>query len=147
MDKYDYSYYNYQYHNDEHHEHGKPVPPDEYLVYNDTDVDQHYIVNNVFTVVFVVGFLSACSVYVTNYYYLKCIKYLETKRNYNINVNNLTTIIVDKVDDNCSICLEYYKSNDIISKIKCGHMFHKECLKPWIDSENYNCPLCRRNII
>ena len=44
--------------------------------------------------------------------------------------------------DNCSICLDKQKYNcSIITN--CNHIFHKECLKNWIEL-NDSCPLCRK---
>ena len=37
--------------------------------------------------------------------------------------------------------LEENKSKDII-KLKCNHMYHKECIDPWIKI-NKHCPLCK----
>ena len=51
----------------------------------------------------------------------------------------------------CTICREninndsIYAQSDglrsIISTGTCGHSFHKECIKPWLQ-ENPNCPIC-----
>jgi hypothetical protein len=54
----------------------------------------------------------------------------------NIILNNKNTIT-------CPICIEEMKVGDKISKIKiCSHIFHKDCIKPWIE-KNFTCPLCR----
>lgn len=47
--------------------------------------------------------------------------------------------------DNCPICLDNIRDNDIPLNIPltCGHWFHKNCLKP---IKNYNCPLCRKRM-
>jgi hypothetical protein len=46
-------------------------------------------------------------------------------------------------DDNCSICQEQYKMNDIVREIKyCNHYFHINCVERWL-SENHTCPECR----
>ena len=54
----------------------------------------------------------------------------------------------------CSICLEeisFSNKKDII-ELDCNHLFHKECLNPWIRNSlrlnnNAGCPLCREIII
>lgn len=55
---------------------------------------------------------------------------------------------------NCFCCCEDIKPN-LFTNLKCGHSFHKECLKNWFESLNKNniesydsnniieCPLCR----
>lgn len=44
----------------------------------------------------------------------------------------------------CSICLENIKS--FATKIPCGHLFHKKCIKNWLCNENVKCPLCRKDV-
>jgi hypothetical protein len=51
----------------------------------------------------------------------------------------------------CSICLSDFKReysscycNNIIT-LNCGHIFHKTCLKIWLERRRV-CPLCIRNI-
>lgn len=46
------------------------------------------------------------------------------------------------MDISCSICLEQYTTLSIQSVTKCGHVFHKFCLTPWI-IRNKTCPFCR----
>lgn len=44
----------------------------------------------------------------------------------------------------CSICMVKYSEGDkSIVKTKCGHIFHKACLKNWLEHFKGNCPLCR----
>ena len=42
----------------------------------------------------------------------------------------------------CCICKDDYKVNDIVSKIRCGHYHHHECILAWLNKQN-NCPVCR----
>ncbi|KAH0574467.1 putative RING finger domain and U-box domain [Spironucleus salmonicida] len=42
--------------------------------------------------------------------------------------------------EQCSICFEALSSN--ISQLTCSHIFHKNCIQPWIN-ENSSCPICR----
>ena len=66
-----------------------------------------------------------------------------------INVNNLNTLLLcnELPDESCSICLEDFKTGDNIKKLNCTHIFHKECLEPWLNNNNRNCPMCRTDII
>lgn len=66
-----------------------------------------------------------------------------------INVNSLNTLLLcdELPDDSCSICLEEFKSGDNIKKLNCTHIFHKECLEPWLNDNNRNCPMCRTDIL
>jgi len=47
-------------------------------------------------------------------------------------------------DEECSICCESIKNMDTI-KLKCKHIFHKECIEKWVEKSG-TCPLCRYNI-
>ena len=66
-----------------------------------------------------------------------------------INVNNLNTLLLcnELPDESCSICLEDFKTGDNIKKLNCTHIFHKECLEPWLNDNNRNCPMCRTDIL
>nr|CAD2177032.1 unnamed protein product [Meloidogyne enterolobii] len=47
-------------------------------------------------------------------------------------------------DRNCDRCLEDFKIGENVIKLKCKHIFHKECLKDWlIAGNNNNCPYCQ----
>ena len=65
-----------------------------------------------------------------------------------LNINSINTLVVceELPDNTCSVCLEEFKEDDIIKKLNCNHIFHKDCLEPWLNN-NRNCPLCRQNII
>ncbi len=43
----------------------------------------------------------------------------------------------------CAICLENIKQNKLYKKLKCSHMFHKECVDEWFLISSSSCPLCR----
>lgn len=47
----------------------------------------------------------------------------------------------------CFICLADFDQEDTVRKIKCDHIFHKNCIDPWLLKESYKCPACRANIV
>ena len=49
--------------------------------------------------------------------------------------------------DICSICFDEFKEENIIRKIKCNHLFHKDCVDPWLLKESYKCPVCRESTL
>lgn len=52
-------------------------------------------------------------------------------------------------DEECSICLCEYEAGDQVSwsrNIKCPHVFHYECIKPWL-MEQSECPICRSDLL
>ena len=48
-------------------------------------------------------------------------------------------------EDKCPICLQKYKSSDIIKEFPCKHIFHKNCIFKWLKTSNV-CPLCKHDI-
>ncbi|KAJ7521141.1 hypothetical protein O6H91_19G039800 [Diphasiastrum complanatum] len=42
----------------------------------------------------------------------------------------------------CAVCREELLAGDATQKMPCAHLFHPECLKPWLDQHN-SCPICR----
>ncbi|KAL6607784.1 hypothetical protein ACP70R_040847 [Stipagrostis hirtigluma subsp. patula] len=48
----------------------------------------------------------------------------------------------DQDSTRCIICLEEYKPEDRMGRLKCGHDFHTECIKKWLQVKNA-CPVCK----
>ncbi len=51
--------------------------------------------------------------------------------------------ILNISNDICSICMDDFKDIETAGRIKCGHVFHINCLSTWINVKK-NCPLCRK---
>ena len=52
---------------------------------------------------------------------------------------------VSKLDPekrNCIICLEDFKNGDKAIILPCIHIFHNECIKNWLKTQN-TCPICK----
>ena len=45
--------------------------------------------------------------------------------------------------NDCTICLESLKENDDINILKCGHIFHYNCIEKVVDHHFSTCPNCR----
>ncbi|CAN6451837.1 unnamed protein product [Victoria cruziana] len=43
----------------------------------------------------------------------------------------------------CVVCMSRMKEGEEVTKLGCGHLFHKTCLGGWFGFLNTNCPLCR----
>ena len=60
-----------------------------------------------------------------------------------------TETILERIKTNielskqCAICLDTIKHNEAITKLKCGHRFHSDCIQHSLRSGNANCPMCR----
>lgn len=42
----------------------------------------------------------------------------------------------------CSVCMETYKIEESVVTIPCLHLFHEDCILPWLNIHN-SCPICR----
>eukprot|EP01018_Ginkgo_biloba_P027887 Gb_40322 [translate_table: standard] len=42
----------------------------------------------------------------------------------------------------CAVCREQLLIGDKMQEVPCKHLFHPDCLKPWLDEHN-SCPTCR----
>ena len=92
-------------------------------------------------------------------YYLKCEEEMEQALNLvqpmreQVNNTELPTFLIQQFKDliekykhkyECSICMEDL-SKETLKVVKCGHFFHKDCIKQWLNNNN-TCPLCRKVI-
>ena len=41
----------------------------------------------------------------------------------------------------CSICMEQFKTEDLLKKLLCGHCFHSPCIDQWLTYASCACPL------
>ncbi|NXT85152.1 RN128 ligase, partial [Zapornia atra] len=48
--------------------------------------------------------------------------------------------------DCCVVCLELYKPNEVVRILTCNHLFHKNCIDPWL-LEHRTCPMCKCDIL
>lgn len=46
----------------------------------------------------------------------------------------------------CSICLTDFESTSEVSSLPCQHIFHQDCLTPWLERSG-SCPVCRESLI
>lgn len=47
-----------------------------------------------------------------------------------------------QVRDMCAVCRTDFKMNRFARMLKCGHIFHKECVDPWLQQKG-ECPTCK----
>jgi len=106
--------------------------------------------DGVFSSVLLFSFMTGAFIYFGNFFYLKLVNHFNRNNdlNENINIDKLDNIMVvdNKCNNICSICLEEYKEEELLIKLKCNHMYHKKCLEPWFNNNNNSCPLCRCKI-
>lgn len=46
----------------------------------------------------------------------------------------------------CSICLCKFEESDVVRILQCEHVYHSECLDPWLTQNNASCPACRCDV-
>ncbi|XP_041055462.1 E3 ubiquitin-protein ligase RNF149-like [Carcharodon carcharias] len=53
---------------------------------------------------------------------------------------------IDLDIDGCAVCIEVYKSRDVVRILPCKHVFHRICIDPWL-LEHRTCPMCKLDVI
>ncbi|KAL5012100.1 hypothetical protein ScPMuIL_010651 [Solemya velum] len=48
--------------------------------------------------------------------------------------------------DQCPVCIEPYKTSEVIRILPCKHVFHKSCVDPWLLDQR-SCPMCKLDIL
>ncbi|EER18416.1 RING-H2 finger protein ATL2E, putative [Perkinsus marinus ATCC 50983] len=47
----------------------------------------------------------------------------------------------------CAICLGEFENDEMVCELKCGHIFHEECVHGWfVSSRKPRCPVCRMEV-
>lgn len=46
----------------------------------------------------------------------------------------------------CSICTEDFVAGTHVRLLHCGHIFHPQCVDPWLIDKAVTCPLCRTDL-
>ena len=49
-------------------------------------------------------------------------------------------------DSKCGICQSEIDGNEKIIELPCKHIFHTECIMPWIREYHHICPICKIDI-
>ncbi|EJW81562.1 hypothetical protein WUBG_07527 [Wuchereria bancrofti] len=45
----------------------------------------------------------------------------------------------------CTTCMETFKKDELVAILECQHIFHRECILPWLRRHN-TCPICRQTV-
>ena len=49
-------------------------------------------------------------------------------------------------NDTCSICIENYQCKERVRALPCGHIFHTDCIVPWLTQRSSCCPICKEPV-
>ncbi|KAG7566190.1 Zinc finger RING-type [Arabidopsis suecica] len=58
------------------------------------------------------------------------------------NSRNTQDLSGEEDDKRCSVCLEDFEPKETVMLTPCKHMFHEECILPWLKTKG-QCPVCR----
>jgi len=47
--------------------------------------------------------------------------------------------------DTCAICQDDFTKEDLVRELKCKHIYHKDCIDPWLTKQSHKCPCCRES--
>ena len=63
-------------------------------------------------------------------------------------INKLNEVYFDKkkYNDLCIICQNNFKDREKVLIIPCKHVFHKDCIVPWLKNKK-QCPFCKSEVI
>jgi hypothetical protein len=62
-----------------------------------------------------------------------------------IKINKIKKMKIGHSDKDCSICLKNFVKGQVIRLLKCNHIFHDECILPWLEKRSC-CPNCRTDL-
>ena len=54
--------------------------------------------------------------------------------------------LIEKKEEKCAICMSEINVDEQVCDLPCAHMFHDECIQPWLNHYNYKCPICRKEV-
>ena len=77
-----------------------------------------------------------------------CIDKIKNRNKEQTQLPDVIEYIVDKkiIHHECLICLEEFNEGETVSLIKCGHMYHTQCVYSWFVNSK-TCPLCDQELI
>eukprot|EP00397_Hematodinium_sp_SG-2012_P017812 GEMP01018226.1.p1 GENE.GEMP01018226.1~~GEMP01018226.1.p1 ORF type:complete len:379 (+),score=51.69 GEMP01018226.1:157-1137(+) len=53
----------------------------------------------------------------------------------------------DETEKECSICCMDYEDGDMRLRLPCFHVFHDECVRPWLRDKSECCPVCNISVV
>eukprot|EP01125_Pyxidicula_operculata_P011592 TRINITY_DN379_c0_g1_i1.p1 TRINITY_DN379_c0_g1~~TRINITY_DN379_c0_g1_i1.p1 ORF type:complete len:177 (+),score=48.86 TRINITY_DN379_c0_g1_i1:357-887(+) len=62
-----------------------------------------------------------------------------------LDIINFDESTLKKYKDTCPVCAENFVLGDEARKLPCRHIFHNDCIIPWLNQHN-TCPLCRHEL-
>lgn len=50
-------------------------------------------------------------------------------------------------DHQCAVCLDEFEPDSEITALPCRHVFHTDCILPWLTERQSKCPLCKFDVL
>ena len=48
----------------------------------------------------------------------------------------------------CSVCIDEFEDGEKVRLLpRCGHVYHTECILPWLTNQHGCCPLCKQDVL
>lgn len=63
--------------------------------------------------------------------------------NKKVQTTETTKDVPDISGDLCAICIDNLEPNDEVRALACHHVFHSDCVTPWLTTRRALCPLCK----
>ncbi|KAL7134283.1 hypothetical protein ABFS83_11G016300 [Erythranthe nasuta] len=64
-------------------------------------------------------------------------------------IDDLSTVKISRkhvrAESTCAVCKERFESGTRVKKLPCGHLYHSECIGPWLEQRS-SCPVCRQKV-
>jgi len=62
-------------------------------------------------------------------------------------ITKLPTVLITSQETSknlqCTVCMEDFVLNEPVRQLACGHMYHNDCIVPWLEMHG-SCPICRK---
>jgi hypothetical protein len=76
----------------------------------------------------------------------------ETVEKKTVNQETLTTLKEKTIDSEehlsevCTVCMFNYEMGDSVKYLPCNHLFHVDCIVPYLSSYGQSCPVCKAKV-
>jgi Ring finger domain/PA domain len=63
-----------------------------------------------------------------------------------LDANDSTAGIDDDDEPVCAVCLDGFEDGQRVRRLDCTHLYHADCLDPWLAQSSNCCPICKRAV-
>jgi E3 ubiquitin-protein ligase RNF13 len=96
--------------------------------------------------------IGICMLVMISFMVIKCYRDRRRSRRHRLSSKHLKKIPTTKFKkgdhyDTCAICLEEYVDGEKLRLLPCGHVYHKNCIDPWLTKNRRVCPVCKGKVV